>query len=174
MTHYVRQRLRGIWLSLAPALLLLLAAPAFPAGGLALAPEPACRLLKEEGLQARGSYREASKGRYRCSSFHKNLNAGGAVPHDLLFFAEGNAETVDRLGLELRIRSREDVQRALRILADTAEKLAQRGISQSLSPEVRNTILAGTDGRWMLGANVLQLERDAFTAAGFELKFTIE
>lgn len=144
------------------------------ATALELSPDAACRLLEDEGLQARGGYLKASGERYRCASFRKDLTAGGVVPHDLRFFAEGDATRVDRLGLELRVRSREDVQRALHRLADTANKLMSRATNRSLEPVVRNTILAGTDGRWLLDGWDVRLERDVFAGAGFELKFTIQ
>ena len=159
---------------LLPVLLLAFVLPAFGTDALALKPGVACNLLEDARLQARGGYRRASDERYRCASFRKNLTAGSTVPHDLMFFAEGNEKSVDRLGLELRIRSREDVQRALRILADTADDLSQRGIGQSLEPAVRTAILDGTDGRWMQNGFVLRLDRDAFAPTGFKMKFTIE
>lgn len=143
------------------------------AGPLALDPQTACAALAEQGLAARGGYRPID-GHRRCTSARKPLAAGGTALHEIRFFAEGDEGAVHRLVLELALRSREDIQRAHRLLARYAATLTGRLLQAPLPAPVDEAILSGTGGRWSVAGRAYDLRRNTAGAGLYELRLVIE
>lgn len=152
---------------------LLVAAGGGRAAPLSLEPETACQVLADEGLGARGGYRAIGK-TYRCASSRKALDAGGGAIHEIRFYGNGDAASVHQLVLELYIRSREDIQRAHRILARNATTVTQRLLGTSLPDAVNDAILSGNSGSWPVGSRHYDLRRNTAGDGFYELRVTIE
>lgn len=151
----------------------LLAAGAGSAEPLALDPARACQVLSDEGLGTRGGYRAAGD-IHRCASARKPLVAGGAALHELRFYCDGSAAAVERLGLDLYVRSRQDIQRAHGILARNATTLTERLLGRPLPEPVGDAILAGTSGAWVVDGRHYGLRRNTAGDGIYELNLTIE
>ncbi len=100
-----------------PFTMLVLLLPWLPmivhSASLELEPVAACAALAEEGLGARGGYRENAGGGFRCNSFRKALVAGNNAQNEIRFSALGDKTLVHELRLELTVRSRGDTQRSI-------------------------------------------------------------
>lgn len=142
------------------------------AAGWGLPPDEACALLGDRRLAARGEYRPSGDV-HQCRSARRNITGSSDVPHDIRFVAQGDADLVRRLRLDLRVNSRSGVQRALRRLADDAELLTQQGIGEALPAAVREAIMGATDGEWPVGDRKLMLNRITAGAGLFEMRFSI-
>ena len=93
--------------------------------GLALAPEVAWSYLAEAGLPTANDYRPFREGRFYCWSLRRDLAAGDPVRHRVRYTAEGTAEAVSALVLELQVVSGSEVQRAHRLFLEHAKTLAR-------------------------------------------------
>jgi hypothetical protein len=127
--------------------------------GLPLTPQTACNLLADQGLAATGGYLPAGGGVYLCSSFKKVLPVGDAVPDTLQFFAQGSAEAVTTLKLELDLRSPGDVQAALRMLLAPVGALTERVLGAQVPEQAQVAIRSGVSGSWPVAGATLKAER---------------
>ena len=135
--------------------------PGFP-----LEPRSACDLLADQGLPTAGGYLPAGGGTLICSSHRKALPLGDAAPHSLRFAAQGTAEGVTELTLELELRSPGDVQAALRMLLRSAETLTERVLRTSVPAQAQVAIRSGVSGTWSLAGAILKVERVSTFATG--------
>lgn len=153
---------------------LFLSVVSIQATALSLEPETACGLLAEKGLSARGGYNRTADSHYLCASRRKPLLAGGAVPHEIRFTATGDEAHVDRLTLELDVRTREDIQRGHRLMTEYATALTQRGLGTDLPSQVNDAILSATNGNWTIDGSTYTLRRQTQFGPGYQLILTIE
>jgi len=156
------------WLAV---LVLIVAATSVQA--LELEPEAACSVLEAKGLAARGGYEKASDSSYRCNSRRKPLNAGGAISHEIRFYALGDQSKVSELVLELAIRSLEDVQRGHRLMVEYASAMVANATQKTLPKDVENGILAGVSGSWKSDGLEYQLRRETLGAPGYDLRLRV-
>lgn len=140
---------------------------------LSLDPEMACSALAGAGLGTRGGYRGQPGETHRCDSRRKPIVAGNAAQHEIRFSALGSGQSVDELRLELTIRSRGDLQRAHRRLAEYAEQLAQNTLQANLPAPVKEAILSAVNGEWTEGGRTFALRRTTVANGLYALRLTI-
>ncbi len=143
------------------------------AGGFQAEPSVACDFMAEEGLRTRGGYR-GSGDSHRCSSQRRSLMSGGQINNSIRFVAQGNAEQVTQLTLELQVNSLTAVQRAHRQLVDHARPLMMNALGAEMSEEIEATILSATMGAWEVGGSRVSLERIVLSSPAYELRFRIQ
>ncbi len=136
-------------------------------------PSIACDFMTEEGLRTRGGY-QGSGDIYRCRSQRRNLVSGGSVNNSIRFIAQGNAETVTQLRLDLQVNSRTGVQRAHRQLIDHARSLMKNALNRGMPDEIEAAILGANMGTWNVGASSVTLKRIVGGVSGYELRFRIQ
>lgn len=160
-----------------PFTMLVLLLPWLPmivhSASLELEPVAACAALAEEGLGARGGYRENAGGGFRCNSFRKALVAGNNAQNEIRFSALGDKTLVHELRLELTVRSRGDTQRSHRQLSEYATALTENALSAKLPPEVAQAMLSGVSGQWASKGFDYQLRRDTVADGLYALRLTI-
>lgn len=140
---------------------------------LSLDPQLVCNALADEDLEARGGYKKVLADGYRCASPKKNLNAGGGKVHEITFYASGNVEAVSRMGLELSVYSKQDMQRAHRLMKETAERLMQRTLGMALPTEVADAIMGAVSGHWIVAGRQFSLRRKSLPFWGHELTLSV-
>jgi hypothetical protein len=156
-------------------LIAVLSATPFAVGwakGFQAEPTVACDFLAAEGLRTRGGYL-ATGDVYRCRSQRRNLVGGGRVSNSIRFVAQGNADAVTQLRLELQVNSRSAIQRAHRQLADYSRSLMQAALGVALPEEVEAAILSAVNGSWVVAGSTVSLERVVSGAPLYELRFQI-
>lgn len=136
---------------------------------LGLDPNTVCNALRPEGLQARTGYKGSPDSRYRCDSKKKTLNAGGGTPHEIRFYATGQADSVELLVIELAVHSKQDMQRAHRLMKEYADALTQRTLSMALPAQVADAIMGAVSGRWSIDGREFSLRRKSLPYWGHEL-----
>lgn len=157
----------GLWLAAA--------APSALAAGLALPPEEACGYLAEAGLPTANEYRAYREGKYYCWSLRRDLPAGDPVRHRVRYTAEGSADAVSALVLELQVVSASEVQRALRLFLDYAKPLVRAATGQDLPEDVSKAVTSARVGRWQVGGAELVLEKaNVRGAMSYDLVFRVE
>jgi hypothetical protein len=145
-----------------------------PAGnGLRLEPETACHFLADERLQPRGGYRPTGTGGYRCASPSRPLSAGFPVTHEIRYLAQGDRDAVTTLILLLDVNSREDIQRAHRVLLERTERLVDLALDSEVPEAAAQAIMAGGRGSWPVAAAELTLARSPSRAGAYELRVEI-
>jgi len=142
------------------------------AGGFQAAPGVACDFMAADGLRTRGGYRSHG-GMHQCSSQRVNIISGGPVNNSIRFVAEGDAQTVTQLRLELQVNSLTGVQRTHRRMADYSRALIKNALGAELPEETEAAILAATPGNWVVDGNHISLERIVLGAPGYELHLRI-
>ena len=140
---------------------------------LSLDPEKACSALSGEGLGARGGYRGRPGETHRCDSRRKTIVAGNAAQDEIRFSALGSEQSVDELRLELTVRSRGDVQRAHRRLAEHADQLTRNTLGSGLPSPVEDAILSALNGEWTEGDRNFALRRTTVANGLYALRLTI-
>lgn len=151
-----------------------LISPAAAAGeGLALEPSAACQLLSDQGLGARGGYRSLGDV-YECRSRRLPLIGGGQPNNSLQFSARGTADVVDSAMLELRVNSRDAVQRAHRQLLEAAQAMSKGAVGQPLPAEAEAAILSAVRGSWSVDGHTVTLDRVVLGGPGYELRLRLE
>jgi hypothetical protein len=143
------------------------------AAGLNLEPTEGCGLLADRGLRPRGGYRQSGEA-FVCRSARRKIPSGGELSHDIRFVGEGDADAVRALHLELRVHSREGIQRTLAILADDASVLVERATGAALPDAARGAMLGATPGEWPVGEHVVSLRRQTAGVRVFELRFSLQ
>ena len=143
--------------------------------GLALAPEAACSYLAEAGLPAANDYRPFREEQFYCWSLRRDLPAGDPVRHRVRYTAEGTAEAVSALVLELQVVSGSEVQRAHRLFLEHAKTLARAATGQDLPEAVGKAILSARPGRWREGETDFVVQKSSVRApTSYELVLRIE
>lgn len=142
------------------------------AGGFQTAPSVACDFMAADGLRTRGGYR-ANGDMHQCSSQRVNIISGGPINNSIRFVAEGDAQAVTQLRLELQINSLTGVQRTLRRMADHSRTLIKNALGAEIPEEVEAAILAATPGTWAVDGSHVSLERIVLGAPGYELRLRI-
>lgn len=156
---------------------LCLAALASPtlAAGLALPAEEACGYLAEAGLPAANEYRPYREGQYYCWSLRRDLPAGDAQRHRVRYTAEGTADAVSVLVLELQVVSASEVQRALRLFLDYAKPLVRAATGQDLPEDASKAVMSARPGRWQVGTADVVLEKaNVRGAMSYDLRLRVE
>lgn len=100
--------------------------------------------------------------------------SGGQINNSLRFVAQGTAEMVTQLTLELQVNSRTTVQRAHRQLVDHARPLMMNALGAEMPEEIEAAILSATIGDWELNGSKITLERIVLGGPGYELRFRIQ
>ncbi len=161
-------------LLLATGLWLALAAPHALGAGLALPPQEACGYLAEAGLPA-ADYRAYREEKYYCWSLRRDLPAGDPVRHRVRYTAEGAADAVTTLTLELQVVSASEVQRALRLFLDYVRPLVSAATGQDLPEDVSKAVMSARPGRWQAGTADLILEKaNVRGPMSYDLVFRVE
>ena len=143
------------------------------ANGFQADPAVACDFLAQEGLRTRGGY-QGSGDIHRCSSRRRNVISGGGINNSIRFVAQGYAQTVRQLRLELQVNSLSGVQRAHRTLAEHAMSLTKKALGVDMPGEIEAAILSAVPGTWSVNSSTVTLERIVAGAAGYELRFRIQ
>ena len=141
-------------------------------GGFQAEPSTACDFMAEKGLPTRGGYR-ASGNTYHCQSRRRNVISGGRTNNSIRFVAQGDAQTVSQVRLELRVNSLTGVQRSYRRLAEYAATLLQKGLGAELSEAMEAAIMGATQGTWPVDGSTVTLKRIIAGGSGYELRFEI-
>lgn len=143
--------------------------------GLALLPEAACSYLAEAGLPAADDYRPFREDQFYCWSLRRDLPAGDPARHRVRYTAEGTAEAVSALVLELQVVSGSEVKRAHRLFLDHAKTLAHAATGQDLPEAVGKAILSGRPGRWREGETDFVIQKSSLQApTSYEFVLRIE
>lgn len=169
----MRRNLRAVLWVFALTIAAGLGADPSVAADLKLEPTAGCALLADRGLRPRGGYRQSGE-TFVCRSARRVIPGGGELSHDIRFVGEGDADAVRVLRLELRVHSREGVQRALTTLADDASVLVERATGAPLPAATRGAILGATPGEWPVGEHVVFLRRQTAGVRLFELRFSLQ
>jgi hypothetical protein len=169
----MRRNLRAVLWAFALTIAAGLGAEPSVAVGLNLEPAAGCGLLADRGLRPRGGYRQTGEA-FVCRSARRKIPSGGELSHDIRFVGEGDAGAVRALHLELRVHSREGIQRTLTILADDASVLVERATGAALPDAARGAILGATPGEWPVGEHVVSLRRQTAGVRVFELRVSLQ
>jgi len=111
-----------------------------------------------------GGYQATVQGVYLCSSFEKVIPAGEPVFDTLKYFAQGTAEAVNQLSVQLLLKSPGDAQVAFRYLLQSVEALTQRALGAPVPDAAQVAIRSGVTGSWPVAGATLTVERiSAFT-----------
>ena len=100
--------------------------------------------------------------------------SGGRINNSIRFVAQGDAEKVTQLLLELQVNSLTAVQRAHRHLVDHAGSLMLNALGVAMSKDIEAAILSATNGSWEVGDNQIRLERIVLNVPTYELRFSIQ
>ena len=138
-----------------------------------LAPAEACALMEEEGFRG-SAYAEFEPGRYRCSSLRKTLIQGEPASSDVRFLVTGNASEVQKLVLELRMRSGRAPQQVLVRFSRYAAVLLEKAAGAEMPAEVDAAIRSAVAGEWQQGESRLKLERIHDRADVYDLIFSVQ
>jgi hypothetical protein len=161
-----------------PIATLVLAAPLLPSvadgAGLVKPPEEACSYLVEQGLGTADDYREYRQGKFYCWSLRKPIPAGDPQRHNVRYTAEGSAEAVSALVLELQLVSRSEVQRAHRLLLDYARELTKQALGEDLPEDVAKSVISARPGRWPVAGAEVTIEKRQVQGLTYELVFRIQ
>jgi len=144
------------------------------AGALERPPEEACDYLAGEGLAAADRYREFRAGQYYCWSLRKEVPAGDARRDSIRYEAQGSAEIVSRLALELRVASPGQAQRAQKAFLGYVKVLVKKALGEDPPAEIDAAVMSARPGRWPLAGADLVLEKAKAPAAGYDLTFRVE
>lgn len=136
-------------------------------------PSVACDFLAPKGLRTRGGYR-ASGDLHSCRSQRRNVTGGGRVNNSIRFVAQGDAQAVTQLRLELQVNSRSAVQRAHRQLVDYGRALMQAALGVDMPEQVETAILSATIGTWSVARGTVSLERIVSGSPQYELRLRIQ
>jgi hypothetical protein len=142
------------------------------AGGFQAEPAVACEFLAREGLRSRGGY-SGSGEVHRCRSRRRNIISGGGINHSIRYVAQGDAERVTRLTLELQVNSRTGMQRAHRHLVEGARALMANALNAPMPEDIKAAILGATKGSWSVAGSTVTLDRIALGGPGYESRFRI-
>lgn len=145
---------------------------AWPAGFRA-DPTLACDFMAAEGLPTRGGYRDSGD-RHHCRSQRRNLVSGGAINNSIRFVAQGDAESVTEVRLELQVNSRTGEQRTLRQMVEFGRSLIMAALGAEMPEEIESAILGATAGSWDVRGGTVRLERITVAAPGYELRLRIQ
>ena len=141
--------------------------------GFGFEPSVACGFMANQGLRERGGYRKSGS-THQCRTQRRDLIGGGRVNNNIRYVAYGDAQTVTRLELDLRVNSMSAVQRAHRALADYASALTKAALHTALPGEIESAILSAVDGRWTVEGRPVSLQRRVGGGSVYELIFRIE
>jgi hypothetical protein len=147
----------------------------FPVAGAALDldPEEACSALADAGLPTRGGYSSRRDGTFRCDSRRRTIVAGEGAQDEIRFSALGTEQAVEELRLVLTVRSRGNVQRAHRRLAEYAGGLAQDLLQTTLPQAVTDAILSAVSGSWESNGLTFGLRRSTVADGLYALRLSI-
>lgn len=138
-------------------------------------PQVACSLLSNiSGLQTGGYKSTGVEDDFFCCSPYKDLEQDSPLPNNIAYYAEGDAEEVNRLKLVLNVNDPEKAEAAHRALMIYSNELACKALGEELSPKMQKAILAGHPEAYTAGGLFVELKREAWvTGRGYDLKFII-
>jgi len=138
-------------------------------------PQVACALLAHiNGLQTGGYKSSGTDDDFFCCSPYKDLDHEIPLPNNIAFYAEGDANEVNRLKLVLNVNVPQKAEEAHRAFLTYSNELALKVISEELSPKMKEAILAGHPEAYIVQGLFVELKREAWPIGrGYEMKFII-
>jgi len=138
-------------------------------------PQVACSLLSNiSGLQTGGYKSTGVEDGFFCCSPYKDLDKDSPLPNNIAYYAEGDAEGVNRLKLVLNVNNSEKAEAAHRALMTYSNELACKALGEELRPKMQDAILAGRPFAYKVGELFVELKVEAWvTERGYEMKFII-
>lgn len=138
-------------------------------------PRSACSLLSNiSGLQTGGYKSTGVEGDFFCCSPYKDLDKDSPLPNNIAYYAEGDAEEVNRLKLVLNVNDPEKAEAAYRVLMIYSNELACKALGEELRPKMQDAILAGRPYAYKVGELFVELKVEAWvTERGYDMKFII-
>lgn len=138
-------------------------------------PQVACSLLSDiSGLQTGGYKRSGTEDDFFCCSPYKDLNHESPLPNNIAYYAEGDAEEVNRLKLVLNVNEPQRAEEAHRTLLTYSNELTRKALGEDLSSKMQEAILVGHPEAYTVGDLFVELKREAWpTGRGYEMKFII-
>jgi hypothetical protein len=138
-------------------------------------PQVACSLLSNiSGLQTGGYKSTGVEDDFFCCSPYKDLDQDSLLPNNIAYYAEGDAEEVNRLKLVLNVNDPEKAEAAHRALMTYSNELASRALGEELKPKMQDAILAGQPFAYKVGELFVELKVEAWvTGRGYDMKFMI-
>jgi predicted transcriptional regulator len=138
-------------------------------------PWVACSLLSNiSGLQT-GDYKSSgTEDDFFCCSPYKDLDHESPLPNNIAYYAEGDAEEVNRLKLVLYVNDSDKAEAAHRALMIYSNELACKALGEELRPKMQDAILAGRPYAYKVGELFVELKVEAWvTERGYDMKFMI-
>jgi hypothetical protein len=138
-------------------------------------PQFACSLLSNiSGLQTGGYKSTGVEDDFFCCSSYKDLDHESPLPNNIAYYAEGDAEGVNRLKLILNVNNPEKAEAAHRALMIYSNELACKALGEELRPKMQDAILAGRPFAYKVGELFVELKVEAWvTERGYDMKFII-
>ena len=137
-------------------------------------PEIICQWMQSERFAGKSKYASVRDDLYRCTTLRKPITRGEPVGSDVRYVAEGTAEAIDQVRLEMRMRSFRQPQQTLRRFRAYADTLIQTALSTGLPEEVSIAIRSGVTGDWQVSGHTIKLEKLHVMSGSYDFHFSIQ
>lgn len=139
-------------------------------------PEVACALLDGLDLKTRGYKNDPSAPtEYFCSAPYTQID--NRLPFWMVFIAyyvDGTRDKAKQLKAVVSIHDRRVVELGHAALALAGAVLTKRALNVELPNEIANAIDDAETGRWKVGSNQIEIQREDYVNGwGYDLKFII-
>lgn len=122
----------------------------------------------------KGSY--AGDTEYMCGTPYKNIGSAtnSKLANNISYYVKGNQFSANELKLILNINQPKQSKSAKKELANAVDVLFEAVFDKKTDEKIKKSILAGTDGEWIVGSHKISLIKNVWsTGAGYELDFSI-
>lgn len=120
-----------------------------------------------------GTYNDGGGNVFGCMSEEKNLGAG-SPSNTITYYARGEAERAQQVGLRLKVNEPEKASEALQTLLEYSQQLSERSIGIPLSTSASRAILSGNGGKGKVGTTKIEILRQNFPdGKGYVLNYII-
>ena len=155
-------------------LLLILFTGGVQAEPFAAFPDIICQWMQSERFSGRSEYARVRDDLYRCATLRKPIRRGEPLGSDVRYLAEGTAEAISLVRLEMRMRSFRQPQQTLRRFLAYVDTLTQTALSTVLPEDVSTAIRSGVTGHWQLSGKTVKLEKLHVMSGSYDFHFSIQ
>ena len=139
-------------------------------------PAVACSLLDGFGLKTRGWKNDPSKpSEYWCSApytpVHKEISNFVLC---LAYYVDGTRDAARQLKIVMSVTDPRAIEMGHTALALASTELSKASLGTILPKDVLEALLAGETGKWKLGPNEIEIQREDYVKGwGYDLKLLI-
>lgn len=155
-------------------LLFILFTSSLQAEPFSASPEIICQWMESERFGGKSKYASVRDDLYRCATLRKPITRGEPVGSDVRYVAEGTAEAINQVRLEMRMRSFRQPQQTLRRFQAYADTLTQTALSTGLPEDVSTAIRSGVTGHWPVAGKTIELEKLHVMSGSYDFHFSIQ